>query len=53
MSTKYPKGAKKLRKLARRKRKGLDNQHQQREGVVYAAGAFDSDEPGPSKRSKV
>ena len=41
------------KKLARRKRKGLDDNHQQREGVVYAAGAFDNGGPGPSKRSKV
>ena len=45
-------GGKKLRRLARRKRKGLDDHHQQREGVVYAAGAFDSGEPGSSKGSK-
>ena len=46
-------GAKKVRRLARRKRKGYDDRNQQREGVVYAAGEFDSGEPGPSKRSKV
>lgn len=44
-------GAKKLRRLARRKRKGLDDHHQQSEGPMYAAGAFDAGE-GPSKRSK-
>ena len=47
-------GTKSRRKLARKKRKGLDDQHQQREGIVYAAGAFDTgdSEPGPSKRAK-
>jgi len=49
---KMSEGAKKLRRWARRKRKGLDDQHQQRERVVYAAGTFDSGEPGPSKRPK-
>ena len=46
--------AKKLSRLARRKRKGLDDRHQQREGIVYAAGAFDADDgdPGPSKRTR-
>ena len=45
-------GAKKLCRLARSKRKGLYDQHQQREGVVYASGAFDAGDsgPGPSKR---
>ena len=44
-------GAKKLCRLARSKRKRLDDQHQQREGVVYASGAFDAGDsgPGPSK----
>ena len=41
--------AKKLRRLARRKRKGLDDHHQHWEEVVYATGAFDR---GSSKVSK-
>ena len=47
-------GAKKLRRFARRKRKGLDDKHHEREGVVYAPGAFDTGDtgPGPSKRAK-
>ena len=46
--------AKRLHRLARRKRKGLDDRHQQREGVVHVAGAFDTGDgdPGPSKRVK-
>ena len=44
--------AKKLRRLARRRRKGLDDRHEQGEGVVYAAGAFDAGQPGPSKRPR-
>lgn len=41
--------AKKLRKRRKRIRKGLEDQHAAREGVVYAAGAFDAgDDPGPS-----
>ncbi|CAI8031462.1 hypothetical protein GBAR_LOCUS17853, partial [Geodia barretti] len=31
--------AKKLRRIARRRRKGLDDRHKQGEGVMYAAGA--------------
>ena len=42
--------AKRLRKRARRKRKGLDDRHQEREGPMYIPGGFDSGEPGPSKR---
>ena len=42
--------AKRLRKRARRKRKGLDDRHQEREGPMYILGGFDSGEPGPSKR---
>ena len=44
--------AMKLRRLARRKRKGLDDKTKSKEGVVYAAGAFGGDGPGPSKRAK-
>ena len=52
--SKYKSGedGKKLRRLARRKRKGLDDKVQQSEGVMYAPGAFDADAPGPSKRTK-
>ena len=42
--------AKNLRKRVRRKSKGLDDQHQEREGPMYIPGGFDSEEPGPSKR---
>ena len=41
--------AKKLRRLARRRRKGQDDRHEQGEGVMYAAGAFDAGQPGPSR----
>ena len=44
--------AKYLRRAARRKRKGFDDRHQQREGVMYSSGAFGDDMPGPSKRAK-
>ena len=44
--------AKKLRRIARRRRKGLDDRHKQGEGVMYAAGAFDAGQPGPSKRPR-
>ena len=42
----------KLRRLARRRRKGLDDRHEQGEGVMYAAGTFDAGQPGPSKRPR-
>ena len=44
-------GAKKKRRAVRRKRKRLDDKQSQK-GVMYSAGAFVGDEPGPSKRSK-
>ena len=44
--------AKKNMRAARRRRKGLDDKHTEREGVTYSSGAFVGDEPGPSKRSK-
>ena len=44
--------AKYLRRAARRKRKGFDDRHQQREGVMYSSGAFGDDVPGPSKRAR-
>ena len=44
--------AKYLRRAAWRKRKGFDDKHQQKEGVVYAPGAFGDDTPGPSKHTK-
>ena len=44
--------AQKNRRAARRRRKGLDDKHTQREGVTYSSGASVGDEPGPSKRSK-
>lgn len=45
---------KKLRKASRAKRKGFEDKHEEEEGVVYSAGAFDTDVvgPGPSKRAK-
>ena len=43
---------KRLRRAARRKRKGLDDKSVQSEDVMYASGAFDAGEPGPSKRLK-
>ena len=43
---------KKLRRLSRQKRKGLDDEVQQSEGVMYAHGAFAADAPGPSKTTK-
>lgn len=43
--------AKNPRQLARRKCKGLDDKHQQKERVVGAFDAGDTD-PGPSKRQK-
>ena len=44
--------AKYLRRKARRRRKGLEDTHQQREGPMYSPGAFDTDIPGPSKCPK-
>ena len=41
-----------LRRAARRKRKGLDDKRTQKEGVMYTPGAFDCDLPGPSKRAR-
>ena len=40
--------AKKMRKRRRRIRKGMQDLHEQREGVVYAAGAFDAGGPDPN-----
>ena len=45
-------GGKKLRRLARRKRKGLQDKTEQSEDVMNAAGAFDTGDPGPSKRPR-
>lgn len=42
-------GAKKKRRAVRRKRKGFDDKQSQKEGVMYLAGAFVGDQPGPSK----
>lgn len=47
---KFSERAKKLRRRARRRRKGLEDKAQRNEGVVYAAGAFDSGVPGPSSQ---
>ena len=44
--------AKKKRRAVRQKRKGLDDKHPQKEGAVYSAGTFVSDEPGPNKKCK-
>ena len=44
--------AKKLRKRARRKRKGLQDKEHEKEGPMYAPGAFDNEQPGPSKRPR-
>ena len=45
--------AKKHRRAARKKRKGLEDKTKQKEGIVYAAGAFGADDnPGPSKRTR-
>ena len=41
--------AKRLRKRARRKRKGLEDKHHEKEGPMYAPGGFDAGEPGLSK----
>ena len=41
--------AKYLRRAARRKRKGFDDKHQQKEGVICA---FGDNTPGPSKHTK-
>ena len=46
---KFTEVAKNLRKRVRWKRKGLDDQHQEREGPMYIPGGFDSGEHGPSK----
>ena len=43
---------KKHRRAARR-RKGLDDKHKEKEGVMYASGAFDLDAPGPSKHARL
>ena len=40
----------KLRKRARKKRKGLADKHKEKEGPMYVPGGFDGSEPGPSKR---
>ena len=44
--------AKELRRASRRKRKGLDDKRQEKEGPMYMPGAFDCGEPGPSKRPR-
>ena len=47
---------KKQRRAARRKRKGFEDKHKEKEGVMYASGAFDLDDggaPGPSKRARL
>lgn len=45
--------AKQHRRAARKKRKGLKDKTKQKEGVVYAAGAFGADgATGPSKRTR-
>ena len=41
--------AKTLRRKARQRRKGLGDALQHREGVMYAAGAFDCDDPSQAK----
>lgn len=41
----------KLRKRARRKKKGIEDVDKQKEGPMYAPGGFDCD-PEPSKRTK-
>ena len=43
---------KRLRRAARRKRKGLDDKCAQSEDIMYAPGALDAGEPRPSKRCK-
>ena len=42
----------KKRRAVRRKQKGLNDKHSQKEGVVDSAGTFVSDEPGSNKKSK-
>ena len=44
---------KQARRVARRRRKGFEDKKRDAEGVMYAAGAFDTDTPGPSKHKKV
>ena len=47
---------KKQRRAARRKRKGFEDKHKEKEGIMYASGAFDLDDgdaPGPSKRARL
>lgn len=39
--------AKKLRKHRKRVRKGIEDKQAQKEGVMYAAGEFDANEPDP------
>ena len=52
--TKSSEKGKESRRAARRKRKGFEEKNKDSEGVVYSAGAFDSDIslPGPSKKQK-
>ena len=44
---------KQARRVARRRRKGFEDKKRDAEGVMYAAGAFGTDTPGPSKHKKV